>query len=158
MPEETSNQPTGASAGTAQTAQTPTLTPTLTPTGVIRAWPVTCSDRESLDLPGRPGVVLAMMLDSPDPGSGGPGSLPPRGSHRSGRARFTHPAPQKGGFATWGVGVTGRREQAGAGSAPRRRSTTPSSSAMHDQSGASATYARAFPSPDETAGVQASFR
>jgi len=34
-------------------------------------------------------------------GSGGPGSLPSRGSHRSGRARLTHPAPQKCGFATW---------------------------------------------------------
>ncbi len=33
-------------------------------------------------------------------GSGRPGSLPTRGSHRSGRARLTHPAPQDDGFAT----------------------------------------------------------
>ena len=36
--------------------------------------------------------------------SGGPGSLPPRGSHRSGRARLTHPAPQTHGFATCWAG------------------------------------------------------
>jgi hypothetical protein len=33
-------------------------------------------------------------------GSGGPGQLTARASHRSGRARLTHPAPQVVDFAT----------------------------------------------------------
>ncbi|MFT7671237.1 MAG: hypothetical protein ACI8X5_003954 [Planctomycetota bacterium] len=43
--------------------------------------------------PPRPGLAPAL---------GGPGSLPPQGSHRSGRARLAHPAPQTHGFATFG--------------------------------------------------------
>jgi hypothetical protein len=77
--------------------------------------------------------------------SGRPGSLPSRGSHRSGRARLTHPAPRSTG-SLYELASGGRYAEAEAGSVSEFAQTCPTGPVSAGLCG-QATYATYVSSP-----------
>ena len=80
--------------------------------------------------------LIEKLTDSPsmDAAAGGPGKLPSQGSHRSGRARLTHPAPRSTG-SLHELATDGRFAEAEAGSVSESAQTCPTGLASADLCG-----------------------